>query len=181
MPLYFIGSCTSPFLFHIGNLPSCIHTFSSLPVHLTPNCPAISTISSRTSSAPVALPFSSRALLSPPLPVLSPPLPLLSYPSSGARGNLLLILRSVAPCSMPPISSTLPYFLWSASRSYPWSPRLSSRPSHPQFYPVPSWLSYFYRIPPSPPLPSPPLPSTILGFCFSVYLLSPTFYHTAPP
>ena len=36
-------------------------------------------------------------------------------------------------------------------------------------------------LPASPPLASPPLPSTILGFCFSVYLLSPTFYHTAPP
>ena len=42
MPLYFPGSCTSPVLFHIGTirstlhsfciLPSCIHTFSSLPV-----------------------------------------------------------------------------------------------------------------------------------------------------
>ena len=42
MPLYFPGLCTSPFLFHIGTirpiphyfdiLPSCIHTFSSLPV-----------------------------------------------------------------------------------------------------------------------------------------------------
>ena len=67
MPLYFPGSCTSPFLFHIGTirpilhsfgiLPSCIDTFSSLPVHLTPTSPAISNISSRTSSATVALPF----------------------------------------------------------------------------------------------------------------------------
>ena len=67
MPLYFPGSCTSPFLFHIGTirpilhsfgiLPSCIHTFRSLPVHLTPTSPAISNISSRTSSAPVALTF----------------------------------------------------------------------------------------------------------------------------
>ena len=67
MPLYFPGSCTSPFLFHIGTirpilhsfgiLPSCIHTFSSLPVHLTHTSPAISNITSRTSSAPVALPF----------------------------------------------------------------------------------------------------------------------------
>ena len=43
VPLYFPGSCTSPFLFHIGTIrpilhsfgiiPSCIHTFSSLHVH----------------------------------------------------------------------------------------------------------------------------------------------------
>ena len=88
MPLYFPGSCTSPFLFHIGTirsifhsfgiLPSCIRTFSSLPVHLTPTSPAISNISSRTSTAPVALPFSSCALRFPLLPVLSPPLPPLS-------------------------------------------------------------------------------------------------------
>ena len=68
MPMYFTGSCTSPFLFHIGTikpillsfgiLPSCIHTFSSLPDHVTPTSPVISIISSRTSSAPVALPFS---------------------------------------------------------------------------------------------------------------------------
>ena len=65
MPLYFPGSCSSPFLFHIGTtmpvlysfgiLPSCIHTtFSNLPVHLTLTSPAISIISSRTSSAAVA-------------------------------------------------------------------------------------------------------------------------------
>ena len=36
-------------------------------------------------------------------------------------------------------------------------------------------------LPASHPLYSPPLPSTILGFCFSEYLLSTTFYHTAPP
>ena len=67
MPLYFPRSCTSSFLFHIGTirsiihslstLPSCIHTFSSLPVHFTPTSPAISNISSCTSSAPVALFF----------------------------------------------------------------------------------------------------------------------------
>ena len=88
MPLYFPWSCTSPFLFHIGTirpilhsfciLPSCIHTFSSLPVHLTSTSPAISNISSRTSYAPVALPFSSYVLLFPLLPVVSPPLPPLS-------------------------------------------------------------------------------------------------------
>ena len=160
----------------------------------------------------------------------------MSSTSSGARGNLLLHFRSVAPCSMPPISSTLPYFLWWPSCGYPWSPHLSSRPFHHQFYPVPSWISYFchhlrqalgtvlpscssvlcpppswlpsfsdntgalsrwvgccplsvkpsiifhaFRFSPPPPLPSPPLPSTILGFCFSMYLLSPTFYHIAPP
>ena len=88
MPLYFAWSCTSQFLFHIGTirpilhsfgiLPSCIHTFSSLPVHLIPSSPAFSIISSRTSSAPVALPYSSCALLFPLLPVLSPPFPPLS-------------------------------------------------------------------------------------------------------
>ena len=36
-------------------------------------------------------------------------------------------------------------------------------------------------LPASPPLPSPPHPSTIIGFCISVYLLSPTSCHTAPP
>ena len=88
MPLHFPGSCTSPFLFHIdtirpilhsfGTLPSCINTFSSLPVHLTPTSPVISNISSRNSSASVALPFSTCALLFPLIPVLSPPRPHLS-------------------------------------------------------------------------------------------------------
>ena len=55
MPLYFPASCTSPFLFHIctirpilhsfGILPSCIHTYSSLPVHVTSTSTAISIIS----------------------------------------------------------------------------------------------------------------------------------------
>ena len=36
-------------------------------------------------------------------------------------------------------------------------------------------------LPASPLLSSPPLPSIILGVCFSVYLLSLTFCHTAPP
>ena len=95
MPLYFPASCPSPFLFHICTvspilhsfdiLPSCIHTFSSLPVHLTPTSTAFSNMCSRTSSAPVALPFSSCTLLFPLLPVLSPPLPPLSQPSSGAQ------------------------------------------------------------------------------------------------
>ena len=47
-------------------------------VHVTPTYQAISIISGRTSSAPVALPFSFCALLFPLLPVLSPPLPPLS-------------------------------------------------------------------------------------------------------
>ena len=88
MPLYFPASCPTPFRFHICTvrpilhsfdiLPSCIHTFSSLPVHLTPTSTAISNMCSRTSSAPVALPFSSCTLLFPLLPVQSPPLPPLS-------------------------------------------------------------------------------------------------------
>ena len=88
MPLYFPVSFPSPFLFHICTvrpilhsfdiLPSCIHTFSSLPVLLTPTSPAISNMCSRTSSASVALPFSFCALLFPLLPVQSPPLPPLS-------------------------------------------------------------------------------------------------------
>ena len=101
MPLYFPVSCTSPFLFHIGTIrpilhsfcavPSCIHTFSSLRVHLTPTSLAISTISSRTSSAPVALHFSPCAWLIPFLPVLSPPRTPLSQLRLGARGYLLLL------------------------------------------------------------------------------------------
>ena len=43
---------------------------------------------------------------------------------------------------------------------------------------MPNSSSYMH--PASSPLPSLPLPSTILGFCFSVYLLSPTFCHTVP-
>ena len=69
MPLYFPGSCAPPLLSRTGTirptlhsfgiLPSCIHMFSSLPVHLTPTSPAISITASCTSSAPVAFPFSS--------------------------------------------------------------------------------------------------------------------------
>ena len=90
MPLYFHGSCPHPFLFHtkistirpifhsFGIIPSCIPTFSSLPVPLTPTFPAISIISSRTSFAPVALRFSYCVLKFPLLHVLSPPFSLLS-------------------------------------------------------------------------------------------------------
>ena len=90
IPLYFHGSCTHPFLFHtkistirpifhsFGIIPSCIPTFSSLPVLLTPTFPAISIISSRTSFAPVALRFSYCVLKFPLLHVLSPPFSLLS-------------------------------------------------------------------------------------------------------
>ena len=86
--------------------------------------------------------FSSCTLLFPLLPVLSPPLPPLSWSSSGAHVTCCSFSVSSSLKFAAP-SSTLPDFLWWASRCYPWSPHLSSRPFHPQFYPVPSWISSF--------------------------------------
>ena len=66
IPLYFPGSCASPFLFHMEAINpvrqssgTCfMHVFNSLFVHLAPISPTTSTISARISSQPDALPYS---------------------------------------------------------------------------------------------------------------------------
>ena len=90
--------------------------------------------------------FSSCALLFTHIPILSPPRPPLSEPSSGARGNLLLLFRWVAPYSMPPISLTLPYFpvvILDHRTSLHVPSILSSIPCHLEYHLLPPSLSSF--------------------------------------
>ena len=123
MPLYFPGTWTHPFPSSISVLsgpsstssvsfpPAYIRSVVFLSTWLPPLQPSPSSL------AAFHLPlspcrFSYYALLFPLLPVPSPPLTPLSEPSSGDRINLQHLFRSAAPWSFPPISSTLPYFLW---------------------------------------------------------------------
>ena len=187
IPLYFPGSCTSPFIFHIGMInpvrhstgvfPSVKHEFRSLRVQLTTTSPARSSISTRISSKPVAFPlciFFMAAIIS---------VSVISTTSFSHVLNLGVPVR--CPLSYAavllnrfPIHAALHCGLWLMYRSCPWSLNLSSHPYFLHFCPVPSCISFschhlhpaFCRV---------PLPFSVLLCQLLVSLLS-SYVHRGP-